>query len=370
MPEFITTAAGHVVAAPIQTSPADPTRTMVSAYGAASGIEPTADAPVARNSSPKFDLGRNFANKVWNATRFALKRVAPTTSATAPVDIAGRPFADRWIIARLGQTLDELERSLARYQFNAFADTLYDFVWHDVCDRYLEMVKPTVDDDAEQQVVLAAVLDSVLRILHPVCPFVTETLWPHVSRARCGELAGVALPANEMLAGARWPVVSAEAVDPSAVPTFARADALVGQVRTIRANQNVKPKQRVTLHAPAAVLELVGALDGVVETLAGIGSVVDADGERPPVAAPFAFEGAEVLISSLADVIDLGAERERLTKVVEAKATQVAGFEGRLGNDSFVQNAPESVVAETRARLDAARADLIAAQEALARLDG
>ncbi len=369
IPEFITTAAGHVVAAPIQTSPADPTKTMVSAYGVANGIEPTAEVPLARNSSPKFDIGRNLANKVWNATRFALKRVPDGPTAAHAIDLAGRPFADRWIIARLHETVAELELSLTRYQFNAYADTLYDFVWHDVCDRYLEMVKPTVDTDRDQQVVLAAILDAVLRILHPVCPFVTETLWPHVRSARCGDLSGVALPDADMVAGAAWPIIDPAAVDETATTTYARADALIAQIRTIRANQNVKPRQGITLHAPAAVTDLLDAAGGVVQTLAGIATVVDRDEPRPALAVPLAFEGSEVLVSNLADDIDLGAERSRLAKTIEAKEAQVAGFEGRLGTPSFVDNAPEKVVTETKNRLAAAQADLAAARDALARLD-
>ncbi len=368
-PEFITTPAGHVVAAPIQTSPSDATKKMVSAYGVAAGIvAPTADMPQARNSSSKFDLGRNFANKVWNATRFALKRVSGGTAFDAPIDLAARPFADRWIIARLAQTVDTLEQALERYQFNSYADTLYDFVWHDVCDRYLEMVKPTVDDDREQQVVLAAILDAVVRIMHPVCPFVTEALWPHVRAARCGDIDGVALGDAELLAGARWPMLEETAHDAAAIATFVRADALISQIRTIRANQNVTPRQRITFHAPAAVRELVAAGQGVVETLAGIGDVVDSAGARPVVASPFAFEGAEVLLSGLVDDIDLDAERARLEKVIDAKAAQVAGFEGRLANAGYVNNAKPELVAETRARLEAARADLAAARAALAGL--
>ncbi len=203
-PEVITTTAGHVVAAPVQTSPGDPSKQMVSAYGVASGlVQPTDDLPLARNTSSKFDLGRNFANKLWNATRFALKRVDPTTSAATPIRLADRPFADRWIAARLRRTVQRLEASLEAYQFNAYADTLYDFVWHDVCDRYLEMIKPTVDDDDAQQAVLAAVLDAVLRIMHPVCPFVTESLWPHVERGALRNDRGSRTAAVEPARGCR-----------------------------------------------------------------------------------------------------------------------------------------------------------------------
>ncbi|MEL6986051.1 MAG: class I tRNA ligase family protein, partial [Actinomycetota bacterium] len=181
-PEMITTTAGHVVAAPTQTSPGDPAKTMVSAYGVAVGLtEPSDDQPLARNTSSRFDAGRNFANKVWNATRFAIGRIPVDGPVPAgPVDLSSATMADRWIVARLAQTLDTIEGSLGRYQFNVYADTIYDFIWHDVCDRYLEAVKPTIDDNPDQQAILASVLDAVLRILHPACPFVTEALWQHV----------------------------------------------------------------------------------------------------------------------------------------------------------------------------------------------
>ena len=368
-PETLVTPAGHVVAAPIQKSPAGDGREMVSAYGVAVGAaEPTDERPLARNSSPKFDLGRNFANKLWNATRFALRRLDDTETVAAPVLLSEARFVDQWIMARLAETIDTLEDALARYQFNVVADTLYDFVWRDVCDRYLEAIKPTVDDDPDQQVVLGVVLDTVLRLMHPVFPFVTEALWPAVSAAQRGTVAGVAAPPSELLAAAGWPAVEPEAVDRGVIGEFARADALVAMVRSLRAQHNVKPKQHVTLHVSAPIRELIDHSGGVVETLAGVGSVVDLDDGRPAVASPLAFEGAEVLVSDLVDEVDLDAERARLSKVVEAKTKQVDGFEGRLANEGYLKNAKPELVAETRELLAAARADLDAAEAALAAL--
>jgi valyl-tRNA synthetase len=368
-PETITTPAGHEVAAPILTSPSDPSKRMVSAYGAASGTAiPTDEMPLARNTSSKFDLGRNFANKLWNATRFALRRIDPTTAVDRPVDPAGRPFADRWILARLAQTVGRLEQALAGYQFNAYADTLYDFVWRDVCDRYLEIVKPTIDDDAAQQAILGTVLDAVLRVMHPVCPFVTEALWPHVSTAQVGAVAGVDLPPSDLLAGAAWPVVSDALVDAEAVTAFERADDLVARIRAVRGSQGVKPKQQIVLHAPASVVELIAAAGGIVEVLAGVGEVHELAGERPPVASPITFEGHEVLLSGLVDAVDLDAERARLQKIIDGKTKQIAGFTGRLSNEGFLTNAKPEVVADTRALLAEAEADLAAAETALSNL--
>ncbi len=369
VPEMFTTAAGHVVAAPVQTSPADPTKRMVSAYGVAVGVsEPSADEPLARNTSARFDAGRNFANKIWNATRFAIGRI-PTDGGPAsgtPVDLSTATMADRWIVARLAQTMTTLDEALARYQFNVYADTLYDFIWHDVCDRYLEAVKPTIDDDPGQQATLAAVLDAVLRILHPACPFVTEAMWPHVRAVRSIEVEGLELPPSDLVATARWPRVADGLADGEVIDTFERADRLVADIRALRAERNVKPRQLVTIHAPAPVRDLIARAGGTVETLAGVGEVLDlTDGERPAVASPLAFEGAEVLISGLVDELDLDAERARLQKLIEAKGNQVAGFEKKLGNPGYVNNAPDELVAETRELLDGARSDLEAAQAAM-----
>jgi valyl-tRNA synthetase len=342
---------------------------MVSAYGVAAGVvEPSDEMPLARNTSAKFDLGRNFANKLWNATRFALRRVDASTSVAGSIDVGDRPFADRWIAARLARTVARLDDAIAAYQFNGYADTLYDFVWHDVCDRYLEMVKPTIDDDDEQQAILAAVLDAVLRIMHPVCPFVTEALWPHVGAARCGEIAGFELPPSDLLATAAWPSIDAALVDAATVDTFARADDLIGRIRAVRGAQNVAPKQQITMHAPDAVRTLVAATDGAVEVLAGIGEVTGLDGERPAVVSPITFEGAEILLSGLVDDVDLDQERARLRKIIEGKTKQIGGFRGRLSNEGFLANAKPEVVEDTRALLAAAEADLAAAERALANL--
>ena len=367
-PESITTPAGHVVAAPIQTSPADPTAKMVSAYGAAAGVAtPTDEMPLARNTSPKFDPGRNFQNKVWNATRFALRRLDAATPLPEPVDLGDARFIDRWIIGRLGQVIADVEMAIERYQFNLVADMLYAFIWNDVADRYLEAVKPTVDDDPTQQAVLGAVLDAVLRLLHPICPFVTETLWPHVSNARCGDIVGVELPPSELLASAPWPIVDERLVDTEVIATFARADALAGHVRTLRSDRDVKPKHLVTLHVGDSVAALVAEVGGVVETLAKVGEVRGLD-ERPDGASAIPFEGSEVLVSGLLDELDVESERERLAKTIADKTAQLSGFENRLSNPGYVNNARPELVEETRTLADAARADLAAAEAALAAL--
>ena len=363
-PEFITTKAGHQVAAPNQVSPNDPGKKMVSAYGIAAGVaEASDDAPLARNTSAKFDGGRNFSNKVWNAVRFAVSRL---DSAEGSADVVEpERFVDKWILAKLQETVVALESAVENYQFNVYADTLYDFLWHDVCDRYLEAIKPTIDDDGAQQAVLAAVLDASLRLMHPVCPFITETLWPHVSEARCGEIAGLELPASDLLATAAWPVADGSMANDAVVADFDRAYRLTTEIRTLRAKQNVKPKQRITMHAPGPVLALISTTDGLVETLSGVGEVADSAGDVPPVSSPVAFEGSQVFLSGLTDEVNLDDERARLEAVIETKNKQIGGFKGKLSNDGYVKGAPEHLVQETRDMLTAAEADLAAAQASL-----
>jgi valyl-tRNA synthetase len=230
------------------------------------------------------------------------------------------------------------------------------------------MVKPTIDDDPDEQVVLGAVLDSVLRLMHPVMPFVSEALWPHVSAARAGEVTGLELPPSGLLAAAAWPTAGPGLASAATVTNFDRAYELIGQIRALRSERQVKPRQLITLHVPDSVADLIAEADGVVQTLAGVGSVVDVGAGRPEVASPLAFEGAEVLVSGLVDAADLEAERARLTKTIDAKSKQVDGFENRLGNPGYVNNAKPELVEETRQLLAAAKADLAAAEAALAAL--
>jgi len=368
-PKFVRTEAGHLVAAPIQVSPQDESKQMISAYGAASGVaEPSEQIPLARNTSSKFDLGRNFANKLWNATRFALNRI--DEELVTNIDLTNRPFIDKWIFARLDETTRKLEESIEKYQFNNFADTLYDFVWHDVCDRYLEAVKPSIDSDPEQQMVLANLLNAVLRILHPVCPFVTEALWTHVRQATRSSIDGVKLPDAEILATASWPKLKInKSISPSLISDFNSADQLVSLIRSTRAEQKVKPKQSIELYAPNPVLDLLDRVSGYVQILAGIGEVKPIAEAPSDGATVITFEGTEIKISGLNSDIDLDAQKVRLEKLIADKEKQINGFRGRLNNEGYLSNAKPEIIEETRNMLASAEADLEAAQRSLTNLE-
>ncbi len=370
-PKMITTPAGHVVADAIQASPKDPSKRMVSGYGAATGIAtPSESMPLARNTSSKFDVGRNFCNKLWNATRFALTNLSAGVG--DPVPVEQLPLVDRWIIGRLHRTTHAIEDALASYRFNEYADALYDFVWRDFCDWYLEAIKPTVRDDPRQRRTLRTVLDAILRLLHPVAPFVTEALWPHVQATGEAGLPGIRLPASPVLATAAWPWIACSVEDRAAVEAFERTQALVSAIRNKRGERQVQPKRRIRMQAPREVLDLVRQSEGIVESLAGLETVAEfAVGSAPPAdGIPFAFEGREVILSGLVDAVDAGAERARLEKTIAERERQIAGFRSKLDNPGYLAKAKPELVEETKAKLAEAEADIAAARRLLGALAG
>jgi valyl-tRNA synthetase len=363
-PRMITTPAGHIVADPIQVSPRDPSKRMVSGFGAATGAAtPSAETPLARNTSSKFDHGRNFCNKLWNATRFALKALSNGTG--DPVEVAGLPLADRWILARLHRTQHALEDALGRYRFSEYADALYDFVWRDFCDWYLEAIKPTVEGDPRQRRVLRTVLDAMLRLLHPVCPFITETLWPAVRATGPAGLPRIELPDAELLVRAPWPSIPCSVEDKEGAALFGRIQELVGLVRTKRGERQVQPKRKIRLAAPPEVLGLIEAGEGVVQQLAGLAGIETLTTARGPDAVAFAFEGREVVLFGLVDAVDAEAERARLHRRIEERERQIAGFRAKLGNPGYVSKAKPELVEETRRKLEEAEADCAAARRLL-----
>ena len=371
-PKMITTPAGHTVPAPIQSCPGDPSKKMVTAYGIASGqAQPTGDMPLAINASQKFDLGRNFANKLWNATRFALSNLDSSRGPGAPsVNAKELTLADRWMLSRLHAATRTIDRALDEYQFNVYADTVYDLVWREFCDWYLEAIKPTVKESPTQQQVLRTVLNAIIRLLHPIMPFVTETLWPCVSDAGPAGLPGLELPSGELCCTAGWPRIEARWSDEATETTFRRAQQLVEEIRRIRGERNIPFKRKLTLMAGEDIRKLAREAGDMVEVLAGLAEIQPM-GDRPADAAPITFEGREILLTGLsagASGADREAEVVRLSKVIAEKEKAAKQLAGRLSNENYVKKAPAPLVEETKQKLEEARADLEAAQQALAAL--
>ncbi len=358
--------AGHVVAAPVQTCPSDASKKMVSSYGVAMGThEPTDEMPMARNTSEKFDYGRNFANKLWNAVRFALTNLDSDDTS----DSDELTLADRWILSRLAATTASANRALQSFEFAHYAQTLYDFFWRDLCDWYVEAVKPTIRHSAAQRNVLATSIDVVLRLLHPTMPFITEKLWRHLNEVAPERgLDTIAVPTADLLITAPWPVIDAALQDAAVEVNFTALQELITAMRQVRTQYKVPPRQEVTVSivAAGAVAEQFEADRGLIESLSRtvIGGIA-ADIAQPANAATTLVGDTTIYLH---DLVDADEERKRLGKDLETAAKNVDSCRKRLGNPKYVEKAPEHLVQQTREQLAAAEKEVAALEAQLAAL--
>jgi valyl-tRNA synthetase len=320
------------------------------------------DPATGRNTSPRFDLGRNFCNKIWNAARFALGILARPES--------GRPqptLVDRWMLSRLAESTRQASDALDAFEFSVYAQTLYDLLWRDFCDWYLEAVKPTIDSNPFQRSVLAHALETIVRLLHPVTPFVTEAIWERLRDIETAPIEGVTLDPPRrggLLCTAGWPVIADSLRDESAQRDFARLRELISSIRELRARHDVPEKRRVTLHLPRPVHDSLASLGmDLVRHLGGVGSITTSPPTGPSVI--FTFESGECRLSDLADAIDPAAERARLLKVIADLRKTIDTLETRLGNPGYTEKAPPAMVRQTREQLARARDDFAAAKAAL-----
>ncbi|WP_181612206.1 valine--tRNA ligase [Nonomuraea soli] len=307
------------------------------------GANPGSDVAV----SEEWAAGsRNFCNKLWNATRFALMNGASVGS------LEGAPLtaADRWILSRLQTVTGQVDAAFDDFEFAKVSDLLYHFAWDEVCDWYLELAKVQIQEGLEHtRVVLGHVLDALLRLLHPLVPFVTEELW----RAVTG---------GESVVVASWPVVDARLTDPGAEKEILALQELVTEVRRFRSDQGLKPGQKV-----AARLGLAGTM--VAGHEAAIRSLLrlEAPGESFNATASFTAAGVSVEIDT-AGAIDVVAERKRLEKDLAGARKEAAQAAGKLGNEQFLSKAPDDVVAKIRARAEQAAADIARLEAQIAAL--
>ncbi len=368
-PKYITAKNGYKVAAPTQTRNG---KTFASSYGVASGeVTTSGELPAARNTSSKFDLGRNFTTKLWNATRFVLEAIGEAGPHDGRVE---RSIPDRWMLSRTARAVEDVDKLLAAYDFHGYAMRLYRFVWDDLCDWYIESVKhvirePSAAGEASRRV-LAAVLDTALRLLHPVMPFVTETLFEALNAAVPQRgVRGLDPAEASLLATAPWPEVDAAIVDLDAEARFERLQELVGMVRETRAATGLKPREacdvsvRIDADAAAGLTPMQGLFESLTATrVVALG---------PDVAKP---EHAAIVTRPAADVylhveIDDAEEAERLEKRAAELTKQIANLDGRLSNEKYVSKAPSHLVQETRDQRASAAAELERVEAQRAALD-
>ncbi|XVQ09183.1 valine--tRNA ligase [Spirillospora sp. CA-255316] len=324
------------------------------------GANPGGDVPVAEEWAQG---SRNFCNKLWNATRFALMNGAHVQGDLPPAD--GLTTVDNWILSRLNRVIAEVDAQLEGFDFAKACETLYHFAWDEVCDWYVELAKVQLADEraGATRRVLGEVLDKLLRLLHPVIPFVTEELWTSL-RAIAGGPGGSS-PQNdaaETVVRAEWPVADPARHDAAAETEVVSLQRMVTEVRRFRSDQGLKPGQRV-----AAALDFGGSPLAVHEE--GIRTLLrlTEPGEGFSATASLPVEGVTVRLDT-AGAIDVAAERKRLEKDLAAARKEADQARRKLGNESFMAKAPEAVVAKNRDRLAQAETDIERLEAQLAAL--
>ena len=293
---------------------------------------------------------RNFATKLWNAARFCeANGISASTSFEAPS--ATRPV-NGWIIGEVAATVTAMETAFAAYRFDEAANAIYSFAWDRFCDWYLELIKGSIDD--ETKAVAGWVLDQILVMLHPFMPFITEELW-----------TGLGDRADYPLITAKWPAPNA-ARDADASADIDWLIKLVSELRTAKAELGLPPGARLTAHFPASLKSRTDKLAAQLDRLARLESV-SFDSAPAGASAQLVVEG-ETITVPLEGVIDIAAERDRLTKALAAATKERDGLAGRLNNPSFVERAKPEAVEKARADHAAKEAEADRLTAALARL--
>ncbi len=295
---------------------------------------------------------RNFCNKLWNATRFVMMNVEGHDCGFDPCSCGddGRSFsaADRWIVSEFQRVAAEVEKGFAEYRFDNVATALYQFIWDEYCDWYVEIAKVQIQNgDAAQQRAtrrtLLRVLEQTLRLAHPIIPFVTEALWqtvaPLTDRAPQGEAS---------IMTQEYPLPRPDMIDPNADAWMAQFKAMTDACRALRGEMNLSPAQKVPLIIETSDKERTQTFAASLEALARLAEVQIVD-KLPSSPAPVSIVGEVKLMLKVE--IDIAAERARLAKEMTRIQGEIDKINTKLGNEGFVAKAPEKVVAQERERL-------------------
>lgn len=313
---------------------------------------------------------RNFCNKLWNASRFVLMNTAEHDCGFNGGELE-LSLADRWILAEFNETVKSYRAALDSYRFDIAANILYEFTWNQFCDWYLELAKPVMNGGSEAQLrgtrnTLVTVLEALLRLAHPIIPFITETIWQQVKALK--NISDDTIMLQPM------PEFSESRVDAAAMTDTEWMKQAIVAVRNIRNEMNISPAKPLDVMlrgASADVVRRVNDNHNFLKTLARLETLeLLPAGEKGPVSVTKLVDGAELLIP-MADLVDKAAELERLAKEVLKLDVEMEKITTKLGNEGFVARAPEAVVAKERERLadfEQAKIKLIEQQAVIAAL--
>jgi valyl-tRNA synthetase len=309
------------------------------------------ELPTAKQASERFEMGRNFANKLWNAARFLLLNLEGYSPGALRVEEL--PIEDRWILSRLATTTAAVTRQLEGYQFSEVARTVYEFTWSEFCDWYVEMSKDRLRDPASRpaaQRVLAGVLDTILRLVHPVMPFVAESVWQALGEAAFERGLPAPEPSAESVVIALWPSFPPSWQDAAMEKRIARMQDLVKAVREVRSRYDLKKDTEVEVfvRCDEAVAADFRALTAFVSSLAKVSRLECGPAvAKPPQSATSVHADFEAYVS-LRGLIDPDAEAKRTEKQLAEKRKHLQAARAKLQNESFVSKAPPEVVQQQR----------------------
>tara|TARA_R110000787_G_scaffold144231_1_gene257938 strand:+ start:18185 stop:20845 length:2661 start_codon:yes stop_codon:yes gene_type:complete len=306
---------------------------------------------------------RNFCTKLWNAARFCEMNECKPVDGFDPKGV--QSILNKWIVGKTAEAEARLREALEAYRFNDAATAIYQFIWGTYCDWYLELVKPVLQGDgdeaakAEARATAAWVLDQILVLAHPVIPFITEELWQSIKEDRPRRLIAM-----------DWPVFDASLINADVNAEIDWVVRLISQVRAVRSEMNIPPSAKLPMFLKDAGVDAARYLEtnrAVIERLARLENTGLLQGDVPDGAVQDVLDEA-VIILPIKGAIDLDAERERLDREIAKQDKEIQRFEGKLGNQKFVVNAPADVVETERERLTEARQAREKLEEARTRL--
>ncbi|APX94375.1 valine--tRNA ligase [Halomonas sp. 1513] len=329
----------------------------------------------------KFDMGRldgyrNFCNKLWNASRYVLMNAEGEDCGAAGGDIE-LSLADRWIVSRLQQTEAQVTKAMEEFRFDHASQALYEFVWNEYCDWYLELSKPVLWDEAAASEAkrgtrrtLVRVLEAILRLAHPMMPYISEEIWQRVAPL-AGKAAG---DGSDSIMNQPWPQPEERKIDEQAIRDIEWLKGVIVAVRNIRAEMNIapgKPLEVLLTKGGDADRQRLEANRPFLAKLAKLESVTWLDDpKQAPLSATQLVGEMEVLVP-MADLIDKDTELARLAKEIDKQDKLIGGIEKKLGNEGFIAKAPEAVVEKERGKLadfQAARRLLVEQRDKIAAL--
>lgn len=289
-------------------------------------------------SKEKFEVGRNFANKIWNASRYVMMSVEGLDAA-GTIDPAKLSLVDKWILASMNDSIKKVTDSLAVYRFNDAASELYDFIWHKYCDWYLEMAKLSTDKETTCKV-LIKVLSTSLKLLHPFMPFLTEAIWQNIPGKD-----------SKWIMTSAWPVPDQKFASPESIENMNKLTGVITAIRNTRAFWNIehKAKIEVLLNTPSAAEKgMIEENAKYIRQLAGSDIREIGPSVARPVQSVAMLVGGIKLFVPLGGAIDLEKEKKRISLKVEDMQRYLDSINKKLSNESFVANAPEDVVAKEK----------------------